>query len=117
MCSELDDGVAEWGRRPVARQVALAGPRQRVVLAGTIRGVRARKGPEPTQTVSLPVLGFTVGLWFEADLDDGTGQVTLRWTGRLGIPGIVPGASLRIRGTVLSEGERLVILNPLYEFV
>jgi hypothetical protein len=116
VCSEFDDGATEWGGRPVARQMASLGPRQRVVLTGTVRGVRARKGSEPLDPTTRSILAAAAGTWFEADLDDGTGQVTLRWTGRLGIPGIEPGAGLRIRGTVLREGERLVILNPLYEF-
>lgn len=116
MCADLDDGAAEWGGRPVARQMASVGPRQRVVLAGTIRGVRARQGHELGETVARSLLKPSAGQWFEADLNDGTGQVTLRWTGRLAIPGIEPGVTLRVRGTVLTDGERLVILNPLYEF-
>jgi hypothetical protein len=53
----------------------------------------------------------------EADLDDGTGSLILRWTGRLNVPGIVPGAVVGVRGTALSDHGRLVVLNPWYELV
>jgi hypothetical protein len=51
----------------------------------------------------------------EADLNDGSGGITLRWTDRSSIPGILPSAFVRVRGTVLAEHSQFVLLNPLYE--
>ncbi len=101
MTSWIPSVTQEWGGRPVARVLAAASPRQRVVLAGRISEVRVtqRNGP---------------GL--EAVLDDGTASITLRWLGRDHIAGIEPGAFLRAEGTVLEERGRRVVLNPLYRF-
>jgi hypothetical protein len=51
------------------------------------------------------------------DLCDGTGTITLRFMGRTEVPGRVPGCRLRVEGTPWMEGDTLIILNPLYEFV
>jgi len=70
------------------------------VLAGQIRDVRVtrRHGPR-----------------LEAVLDDGSGRILLCWVGRDAIPGIEPGASIVVEGTVGSDRGRLRLLNPLYE--
>ena len=54
---------------------------------------------------------------FEADLRDGSGQLMLRlrFLGRDGVPGIVPGARVRIEGVVLMERGVAIVLNPVYE--
>jgi len=52
----------------------------------------------------------------EAELDDGTGTVLLRWSGRDEVPGVVAGAGLMVEGTVLGDHGRPVLLNPLYRF-
>jgi hypothetical protein len=98
----LPEDAERWGGRPVARTVAATAPRQRAVFSGVLRSTAARR---------------YAGSWLEAELDDGTGVVTLRWVGRERIPGIVKGASLAVEGTVLDEHGRLVLLNPLYRFV
>ena len=56
--------------------------------------------------------------WVRTDavLGDPTGAVVLRFMGREGVPGIVPGRRLRATGTPACTCGRLVILNPLYEF-
>jgi len=51
------------------------------------------------------------------DLCDGTGTITLRFMGRTEVPGMVPGCRLRVEGTPWMEGDTLIMLNPLYEFV
>ena len=54
-------------------------------------------------------------LTMEADLWDGTGNVTLVWLGRRDIPGVEPGRRIVVRGRVARiKGER-TIYNPIYE--
>lgn len=115
MSDWLPDDTTEWGGRPVARHVADAGPRQRAVLTGAICAVTARHA-DPGRG---PVLGSGAGRALDACLDDGTGEITLRWLGRQAIPGVVVGARMRVQGTVRSSstGAGLVVLNPLYRFV
>ncbi len=52
----------------------------------------------------------------DAELDDGTGTIVLRWVGRDRVPGVTVGASLAVEGTVLADRGRRVLLNPLYPF-
>ncbi|MGD7731448.1 OB-fold nucleic acid binding domain-containing protein [Propionibacteriaceae bacterium G57] len=54
--------------------------------------------------------------WLEADLQDGTGQVTLVWMGRRSIPGIDAGRMIRVSGRLVKQG-RQVIYNPNYELL
>ncbi len=96
-------GPVEWGGRPVARTVAAAGPRQRAVLDGVVRSATGR--------------GHGLKVAYEAVIDDGTGELTLRWIGRRIIPGMVPGARVHVEGTVLAEGNGAALLNPLYQFL
>jgi len=103
MTGWLPEGATEWGGRPVAHGVAAAGPRQRAVLDGVVRSVTGR--------------GHGFGVAYEAVIDDGTGELTLRWIGRRIISGVVPGAQIHVEGTVLPEGSGAVLLNPLHEFV
>jgi hypothetical protein len=104
----LPDDSTEWGGRPVARRVADAGPRQCAVLTGAILAVTPRHA----------VRGSGAGCALDACLDDGTGEITLRWLGRGAIAGVVAGARMKVQGTVQSStGAGLVVLNPMYRFV
>lgn len=77
--------------------------REPVLLRGSLR------------TVTLRPRGGVPAL--EADLEDGTGVVTLVWLGRRRIIGIEPGRSLSAAGRIgLHEGRR-VMYNPRYELV
>jgi hypothetical protein len=58
-----------------------------------------------------------VGPWLEAELDDTTGTIVLRWLGRERITGIAVGASLGVEGTVLTDHGRNVVLNPHYSLL
>ncbi len=98
MTGWMADGTEEWGGRPVARTVAAADPRRRAALTGTVRAVSARTDAT------------------DAELDDGTGRIVLRWVGRDRVPGVTVGASLAVEGTVLVDRGRRVLLNPLYRF-
>lgn len=75
--------------------------REYVNLAGEIRTIFIRPGPGAAA--------------LEADLDDGTGVVTLIWIGRRRIPGIEPGRSLRVSGRIAVRPDRVIMYNPRYE--
>jgi hypothetical protein len=74
-------------------------PRRRATVAGTIRAMRTHERPYHRT---------------DAELDDGTGLVVLRFVGRTRMPGITTGARLFATGTPAVERDALVILNPLY---
>ena len=81
--------------------IAESEPREVVDVAGMLRAVTLRPhGPSLTM---------------EADLWDGTGNVTLIWLGRREISGIQPGRRIVVHGRMTSvRGER-AIYNPTYE--
>jgi len=92
--------AATWADRPIARQVVDARSRTRVVVTGTIRAAQAvTRGTSPAYCCTL---------------DDGTGQLELLFLGRLSVAGLAVGIRCRVEGTVQSEGDRLVVWNPLY---
>ncbi len=67
------------------------------------------------RTVTLRPRGGVAAL--EAELDDGSGRVTLIWLGRRRITGVDPGRAMRVRGRIgTHEGVR-VIFNPRYELI
>lgn len=83
--------------------IAEAPDRERVSLRGVLR------------TVTLRPRGGVPAL--EAELDDGTGSVTLVWLGRRRITGVEPGRGIRVTGrTGVQNGVR-VMFNPRYELV
>ena len=89
-----------WSGRQVARNIADAHPRQRVVVTGTIVSVRLdRVGPSPA---------------YRADLTDNTGQIGLVFLGRSAVPGMVVGARATVEGTARLEGVDLALWNPIY---
>ncbi len=94
---QLQDEVASAG----ATAVAQCTKGQPVCVAGTVKAVvlRPRAG--------VPTL--------EAELYDGTGDVTLVWLGRRRIRGVDPGRSLVARGRMTSNDGRAVIYNPAYD--
>lgn len=56
--------------------------------------------------------------WLEAELDDGTGEVTLVWMGRRTVPGIDAGRNVRVEGVItLAQGGRKVVYNPRYDLL
>jgi hypothetical protein len=57
--------------------------------------------------------------WVRLDVEfcDGTGSITLRFLGRTQVPGIIKDRRMTVEGTPWMDGERLVILNPLYTFL
>lgn len=72
-----------------------------VDVTGTLRTVTLRpRGPSLTM---------------EADLWDGTGNITLVWLGRRDIPGIEPGRRILVHGRLATIKGEPTIFNPQYE--
>lgn len=94
---ELRSGVRDAGATPVVEGVV----GEPVVLAGTLRAVILR-----------PLAGVPT---LEAELEDGTGCVTLVWLGRRRIRGIDPGRSLVARGRLTRRNGDLTVFNPAYD--
>jgi amino acid transporter len=89
--------VADGPCTPIAESVE----RDVVDVAGMLRAVTLRPHGQ--------------SLTMEADLWDGTGNVTLIWLGRRQIAGIQPGRRIIVRGRLTTvRGER-AIYNPTYE--
>jgi len=77
--------------------------RERVSLSGTIK------------TVTLRPRGGVPAL--EAELEDGSGVITIVWLGRRRIAGIGPGRALRVEGRIGSATGHRVLFNPRYELI
>lgn len=89
--------------RDEAVAIADAPEREPVTVNGVLR------------TVTLRPRGGVPAL--EAELDDGSGVLTVIWLGRRRIAGISPGRSLRITGRIgRLEGVR-TMYNPRYELL
>lgn len=83
--------------------IADAPDRQVVRLRGTLR------------TVTLRPRGGVPAL--EADLDDGSGVLTIVWLGRRRIAGINPGRSIQIEGRIGKHEGARIMYNPRYELM
>lgn len=77
--------------------------RERVELRGTLR------------TVTLRPRGGVPAL--EAELDDGSGVLTLVWLGRRRIAGISPGRAIRVAGRIGNHDGVRIMYNPRYELM
>jgi len=75
----------------------------RAVVEGRVRAVEIR-----------PVEHNTV---LACEIADSTGQLTALFYGRSHIPGLDPGARVRLRGQVGTRGGRPVMINPAYELL
>jgi hypothetical protein len=83
--------------------IAEAPDRERVSLRGTIK------------TVTLRPRGGVPAL--EAELEDGSGVITIVWLGRRRIAGIGPGRAMRVQGRIGSATGHRVLFNPRYELI
>lgn len=89
--------------RSGATPIAEAPDRERVTLRGALR------------TVTLRPRGGVPAL--EAELNDGSGVITLVWLGRRRIAGIEPGRAIEVEGRIgAHEGVR-VMYNPRYQLI
>lgn len=91
---DLADQAREAGAVPLSE----CQTRQKVTLRGTVTSVTASNTS-----------------WLEADLNDGTGSVSLIWMGRRRIECIMPGRHLLVTGRLTEEDGRRVIFNPEFE--
>ncbi|GAA4689251.1 OB-fold nucleic acid binding domain-containing protein [Nocardioides nanhaiensis] len=88
---------------PEERTIAEAPDRTPVVLRGTLSSVTLRpRGGVPA---------------LEAELDDGSGSLTVVWLGRRRIAGVGPGVAMTVSGRVgVHDGVR-TLYNPRYELL
>src|SRR5580698_75079 len=99
MRAEISEAAAAGG--PPCIPIAEGRHREVVNVTGTLRAVTLRpRGPSLTM---------------EADLWDGTGNITLVWLGRRDIPGIEPGRRIVVRGRLATIKGEPTIFNPTYE--
>jgi hypothetical protein len=89
-----------WGGLPVVRKIVDAGPRCRIAVSGEI--------------VAASTEGRHGTRYYRCDLDDGTGAISLLFSGRAGIPGMEVGSRLYVEGTSQLEDGRPVLWNPIY---
>ena len=54
---------------------------------------------------------------FEAAVADGTGTLTAMFYGRTNIPGVEPGARIRLHGKVSMRGDGPAMINPAYQLL
>ena len=86
---------------PEVEKITACSPGTRVTVEGVLRSVSF---VPRTQT---PVL--------EAELDDGTGVVTVAWLGRRFIGGIEAGRKIVVCGRLTCNTDKPTIYNPRYE--
>ena len=86
---------------PDAVAIAEAPERETVTINGVLR------------TVTLRPRGGVPAL--EADLDDGSGVITVVWLGRRRIAGVDPGRSVTVTGCIGRQAGVPLMFNPRYE--
>lgn len=96
-----NEQLAELARHSGCQTLSECGSRQLATLHGRINSVTL--SPRGARS------------WLEAELEDGTGTVTLVFMGRRSIPGVEAGRMLRATGRLVQRGPRRVIYNPHYE--
>ena len=100
----LTDEVRSWcDSIPGTTRIADVKERVRVRVAGVVRRITLRPGPEGAESLSVLVT-------------DGTGEITAMWTGRGQIPGLRLGSRVVLEGVIARERGRLQIVNPTYDF-
>jgi hypothetical protein len=89
-----------WGGLPVVGKIVEAGPRCRIAVSGEIvaTSTECRRGTR----------------YFRSEIDDGTGVVSLHFSGRTRIPGMEVGARCYVEGTSRLEDGHLLLWNPIY---
>ena len=80
--------------------------------------VQARRQAQVTgRVVAVRVQPWGGAATLEATLSDGTGQVTIVFLGRRHVGGVKPGALMTAEGVLGTHGNRVAMLNPVYEFL
>jgi hypothetical protein len=113
--SRLRQALSKWADSAEAHQrdlrqsyateeavaIADAPEREHVVVNGVLR------------TVTLRPRGGVPAL--EAELDDGSGVITVVWLGRRRITGVDPGRSMTVAGCIGRQSGVPLMFNPRYE--
>ena len=97
------DSAAATGDPTLVRPIGSVSWRQRTAVEGRVRSV----------SVS-PVSGSPA---LECELYDASGGITLMFYGRRSIPGIEPGAKMRVEGMVGEVEGHLAMANPTYRLL
>lgn len=87
-------------RHTPIRQLKL---RQRQTVRATVVAITYSHDPDRPQV--------------QAQLDDGTAQLSAQWTGRSHIAGLVTGMTVEITGMVAAGPTWPLIRNPAYRFI
>jgi hypothetical protein len=93
---------------------------ERSKAGGARRACDCRLGDEVTVLGRLRSVDLCPGkaaATVEAELFDGTDDITLVWLGRRRIPGIEPGRTIKARGRLGERDGRKVLYNPYYELL
>lgn len=95
--------IREWASNvPGTIRIADAPSRTHVKLAGVVKRITVR-----------PVEGYAS---LEAQLSDGTGEVSVVWMGRRSIPGLTLGTRVVVEGVVAEQRAGRKMVNPGFEF-
>jgi len=98
----LRQEYARSGRSGVI-SIADAPDRERVKLRGALRTVTLRP------RAGVPAL--------EAELNDGSGVITVVWLGRRRIAGIEPGRAIEVEGRIGAHDGVRILYNPRYQLL
>ena len=100
---EADHLRQEYARSGKSGAISIgeAPDRERVTLRGSLRTVTLRP------RAGVPAL--------EAELNDGSGVITIVWLGRRRIAGIEPGRAIEVQGRIGRQQHARVMFNPRYE--
>ncbi|EHR62093.1 OB-fold nucleic acid binding domain-containing protein [Saccharomonospora cyanea] len=93
---------------------------ERSEAGGARRACDCRSGEEVTvlgRLRSVDLCPGSAAATLEAELFDGTDDVTLVWLGRRRIPGIEPGRTIKVRGRLAERDGHKVLYNPYYELL
>jgi hypothetical protein len=102
---DADQLRKEYARAAKAGTISIADApdRERVKLNGSLRTVTLRP------RAGVPAL--------EAELNDGSGVITVVWLGRRQIAGIEPGRAISVEGRIGAHDGTRVMYNPRYELM
>lgn len=85
------------------QHLACARTRTRVIVTGVVTAAEQSR--------------FNGSRAYLCRLADGTGKITLAFTGRTSVPGMVVGTRCTVQGTAQIVDGQLVLANPEYEYV
>jgi DNA/RNA endonuclease YhcR with UshA esterase domain len=91
-----------WGGRPIARRIADARARHRVVVTGKVVDAQ----PAIWRGCAARVY----------EIDDGTGRLSIVFGGARSVPGMVEGTQVTVEGTALADERGIALWNPFYRF-